>query len=407
MRIRNDVVVSKNPRSKDQPWTVRWWGKYDLDKEKQSRHSKSFPIRKQAERYAEQIRNPETKPYVENRKLTLEELCDKYLKAFKPTLRFSSYTSYEATAKRLKRYFGPYCHISSIRKEDALTFINCLDNLVTQENASDSTRSRFLRQCQRMFKMAVEWEYIRVNPFAGIKLGKISRKDWLPLSMEQFGRIMRAVDTHSKITKKNESADRIRILRLKTFYSVMYYCGLRFGEAANLMWDNGNIDFERKQINIVNRAPQKDVPGFVIKDHEARSIAIPQKVVDMLQDLKNTADSPFVFLSAEAYQRMLNRWHIYCREGKEDWDSKSVITNARRDFKTYCRLAGLKDDKVLTLHSLRKGFGTNMASLGIPAKTLQDLMGHSSIITTMEFYVKTLDENKRSAAEQLNAVAVV
>ena len=34
-------------------------------------------------------------------------------------------------------------------------------------------------------------------------------------------------------------------------------------------------------------------------------------------------------------------------------------------------------------------------------------MGHSSIVTTMEYYVKILDENKIAAAEKLNAVAVV
>jgi len=59
-----------------------------------------------------------------------------------------------------------------------------------------------------------------------------------------------------------------------------------------------------------------------------------------------------------------------------------------------------------------RGRGANrpppfMANLGIPANTLKDLMGHSSIVTTMEYYVKILDENKISAAEKLNAVAVV
>jgi integrase len=84
-----------------------------------------------------------------------------------------------------------------------------------------------------------------------------------------------------------------------------------------------------------------------------------------------------------------------------------VISNARRDFKWDCVKAGIITSKKLNLHSLRKGYGTNMANLGIPANTLKDLMGHSSIVTTMEFYVKTLDENKIAAAEKLNAVAVV
>ena len=404
MRIRNDVVVSKK-----KPWTVRWWGKYDIEKEKQPRHSKSFETRKKAEKFAKQIKEPEERAYLEMGKLTLEQLCDKYTTAYKPELEYSSYISYASSIDRLKSYFSPYCHISSIRKEDAIIFVNNLSLIVTGGKVADLTRSRHLRQCRRIFNIAKEWGYIKQNPFNGIKLGKPRKKDWYPLKMEEFGEILKTVDTYAKVTRKNKIADETRILRLKTFYSVMYYCGLRFGEAANLLWDNDNIDFDQNQINIANRFPQKDIPIFNVKDYEARSIPVPQKVMKILKELKGESEqgSSFVFLSPDAYDDLVDRWNKYRDEGKEDWDSKHVISNARRDFKWFCEKAGIITTKVLTLHSLRKGYGTNMANLGIPANTLKDLMGHSSIVTTMEYYVKTLDENKISAAEKLNAVAVV
>lgn len=408
MPIRNDVVISKNPRSQANPWTVRWWGKYDVDKEKQPRLSKSFATKKQAERYAEKIRTPEARTYLENGKLTLEQLCNRYLAAYKSTLKYSSYSAYKETTKRIQGYFAPYCHISSINKEEAITFINGIINAKNGEKASDSTRSRHLRQCKRLFRVAQEWGYICKNPFEGIKLGKINKKNWYALTMEQFGKILHAVDSCTQVTKKNEAAAKMRMMRLKAFYSVMYYCGLRFGEAANLLWDNDDIDFEENQINIANRSPQKDIPVFSIKDHENRSIPVPQKVIEMLKELKEKSKpgNPFVFLSAESHGRLVKRWHTYCEEGEENWDSRYVIINARRDFKHFCEKAGLKTSKVLTLHSLRKGYGTNMANLGIPPHTLKDLMGHSSSVTTMEYYVKTLDENKKSAAEKLNDIAV-
>ncbi len=408
MNIRNDVVVSKNRRSKTNPWTVRWWGKYDVMIEKQPRHSKSFPTKKKAEKYAGQIRNPEDRAYLESGKLTLEQLCEKYLTAFKPTFRYSSYIAYANTIKILKNYFAPYCQISSICKEDAITFTNNLTNMKSGGGISDSTRSRHLRQSRRIFKIAMEWGYIRQNPFEGIKLGKIRKKDWYALTLENFGKILQAVDGYAKVTKKNEVADRIRILRIKAFYSVMYYCGLRFREAANLLWDN-NIDFENNQLNIVNRSPQKDTPLFYVKDYESRSTPVPQKIMDMLVELKEISEpgSPFVFLSPDSHRRLIERWHIYCEQGREDWDNRKVISNAIRDFKQFCEKAGINTSKVLNLHSLRKGYGTNMANLGIPANTLKDLMGHSSIVTTMEYYVQTLDENKIAAAEKLNALAVV
>ncbi len=410
MRIRKDVVVSKNKSSKTKPWIVRWWGKYDVNKEKQPRLSKSFKTKKEAERFAQSLKNDiQDGISIEPKKITLQQLCDKYLKAYKPTLRYSSYRAYISTTDRLKEYFSPYCRINSIRKEDAIIFINSLMNQITDEEASDSTRSRHLRQCKRIFNIAQEWGYTRKNPFKGIKLGKLKKKDWHSITTEEFANILNAVENHAESLKINIDVDKIRLLRLKVFYSVMYYCGLRFGEAANLLWDNGDIDFENNQINIANRFPQKDIPIFNVKDYETRSIPVPRKVMKLLRELKQKSrqDSPFVFHSADGYERLLKRWHTYCQNKGEDWNSKNVITNARRNFKQFCKKAGIKTNKVLTLQSLRKGYGTNMARLGVPANTLKDLMGHSSITTTMEFYIKTLDENKISAAEKLNDLAVM
>jgi integrase len=50
---------------------------------------------------------------------------------------------------------------------------------------------------------------------------------------------------------------------------------------------------------------------------------------------------------------------------------------------------------------LEKGYGSNMAKL-CPPHTLRDLMGHSSIVTTMEYYVQDVDENKKKAVEGLD-----
>ncbi len=47
-------------------------------------------------------------------------------------------------------------------------------------------------------------------------------------------------------------------------------------------------------------------------------------------------------------------------------------------------------------------YGTPVANLGTPAHTLQSLMGHSSIETTLKFYVQDSDENKKKAVDGLD-----
>ena len=61
------------------------------------------------------------------------------------------------------------------------------------------------------------------------------------------------------------------------------------------------------------------------------------------------------------------------------------------------------DDR-LSVHCLRKSYGTNVANLGTPVHTLKELMGHSNIQTTMEFYLKSTDANKLKAVERLEGM---
>jgi integrase len=58
----------------------------------------------------------------------------------------------------------------------------------------------------------------------------------------------------------------------------------------------------------------------------------------------------------------------------------------------------------LSVHSLRKSYGTNLADLGTPVHTLKELMGHSNIETAMRFYIKNNAENSRKAAERLEGL---
>ena len=90
----------------------------------------------------------------------------------------------------------------------------------------------------------------------------------------------------------------------------MYGYSLRFGEAANLMWNNGNIDFIKSKINLSNRNSKKELPPFRLKNHQARTIHAPNWVMEPLQLLKDISspDSPFVFLNPERLGYVKAKW---------------------------------------------------------------------------------------------------
>jgi len=54
-------------------------------------------------------------------------------------------------------------------------------------------------------------------------------------------------------------------------------------------------------------------------------------------------------------------------------------------------------------HDLRRTFGTNLANRGVSPKVIMELMGHSSLDTTMKYYVSASLEEKRKAILQMTA----
>ena len=47
-------------------------------------------------------------------------------------------------------------------------------------------------------------------------------------------------------------------------------------------------------------------------------------------------------------------------------------------------------------------YGTNLVKIGTPANTLKELMGHSFVVTSIKFYVNSIDENKKKVVEGLD-----
>ncbi len=51
------------------------------------------------------------------------------------------------------------------------------------------------------------------------------------------------------------------------------------------------------------------------------------------------------------------------------------------------------------MHALRHTYATRAIECGVNPKALQELLGHSSLQTTMDTYVHVTDDSKRSAVE--------
>ena len=395
----NDISITRDTKTgRKKTWLVRWWGKYDPSTGKQARSGKSFATKKEAQKFKEELRKQhETGLLLDRKDVTLGELCEIFINDRKDRFQYSTLVGYRDTINELLKYFSPSVSIKRILPEHAQQFSNSRklvnwSHIRKGKKLSDSAKNKHLRQSKTIFTLAVELGFLVKNPFRNIKQRRVRKEHWHYINPSEF----------KSILQKTES------LSTRTFYAVMYGCGLRFGEAVNLLWNGTNIDFEHSIISIRNRKGTKNIPPFFVKDYEDRTLPMPKWVSDMLIELqmKLTEQCPFLFLTKKRYEMVKKKWQRFIMEGREaEWQNKHLTDNALRDFKRTCRAAGIKTNEKLTIHCLRKSYACNLANSGkVPAHTLLELMGHSDIKTCSEYYLKTISANKKKAVEILEEI---
>jgi len=395
---REKVIIVKDTRSiRKKPWIVRWYGEYDPASGKQKRYSKSFRTKAQAENFQAQKQGEFDQGELRDaQNITLSELSKEFTKSRKHILRPSTLANYQITINQLLDYFSSSCLINTISRQRAEQFISSRkivhpDHLKSGKQLSAWGRNSHQKNSHAIFNAALDWGYLKINPFDKIKPVKAAKRQWHYFTAEEF---------QSLLGKTSE-------FRLECLYAVMYGCGLRIGEALNLLWNGRDIDFAGNRIHVKNRRATSKIPPFHIKDHEDRSIPLPQWLSNMLIELQNQSNPgcPFVFLTSARWERVQEKWANMRKTGKSaQWQNRDLCNNVLRNFQVHCQMAGISTDEKLTLHCLRKSYAQNLADHGTPIATLKKLMGHSSIRTTEEFYLRSTDANEERAREVMEEV---
>ncbi len=288
---KSKVTIHKDDRpGRANKWLVRWFGDYDPALSKQRRYCKSFRTRNQAEQFQTEKQSElnDGDPR-DPQEITLKELCDQYIKSKKHQNRHATTNGYKYTIDQLLQFFPSSAKITTITKQQAEKFINTRelvhpDHMKSGKELSAWGRNSHLKHAAAIFNAAMEWDYIKKNPFGKIKPVKTVNAEWHYFTPDEF----QAILTHTPT------------LRLKCFYGSLYGCGLRYGEAINLfITGNRDIDLKNVRINIKHRKATKEIPPFSVKDHESRSLPIPSWLVHMLTKLQQEKDdnSPFIFLT--------------------------------------------------------------------------------------------------------------
>ena len=165
--------------------------------------------------------------------------------------------------------------------------------------------------------------------------------------------------------------------------------GLRRGEAAGLRWCD--VDLDAATAMISQQLQQYD--GHLTlcppkTSSSQRLIALDRTTVTVLRRHRAAQDTE------------------RARAGTSYRDSGYVFTNLNGDpmppdrltrhFRQLCDAAGLPP---IRLHDLRHGAASLALAAGAELKTVQDQLGHSSIVLTADTYISVLPQVARQSAE--------
>lgn len=208
------------------------------------------------------------------------------------------------------------------------------------EGLALSSINRELTVLKRMFNLAIEWGLTSTNPVKGVKFFKVNNEPMQILTEEEFIRLY------------DNSADHLKPILLCAIST-----GMRKGEILNLKWED--VNFHNDTITV------RDSKNF-----DFRIIQINETLKGLLKQLHETSSNAFVF----------------------NYKGQPV-KEVTRSFKTALKKSGVPKCR---FHDLRHTFATRLVMNGVDLVTVQELMGHKSILMTKRYSHPTPEHKKRA-----------
>ena len=182
--------------------------------------------------------------------------------------------------------------------------------------------------------------------------------------------------------------------RLEALYLLAIHTGLRQGELLGLKW--GDVDLDRGTLQVRRiLSAAKNGPTFTTpKNNQGRSVRLTAQAMQALRDHRKR--------QVEERLKHSGLWQDHCLVFTTLVGTPLNRHNVfSRSFKPLVQRAGLPN---IPFHALRHSFATLMLAGGEHPKVVQEMMGHSGIRVTMDFYSHVLPDMQKDAVDRLGAM---
>lgn len=251
---------------------------------------------------------------------------------------------------------------------------------------SFGTIAHHKRSLSAAFHMAVEDDCIRKNPFE-FSLKTIIKDDTQekePLSLIQEQALFAFVQQDKTYQKYYDEL----VVLIDTGLRISEFCGLT----------EKDLDFENRLIDIDHQLLRNAKKGYYIAppktEHGYRTIYMTDRVYTALQRILSRR--PQSNFTVEGYRDFL-----FLNSSREPQTRSNYKQMFKRLAIKYAKYNRIPLPASFSPHILRHTFCTKMANAGMNPKTLQYIMGHSSVITTLKYYTHASME---SAKEEMRRI---
>ena len=409
-----------------------WWFSPQIRVELQNPDDKA-ELLALAERYRYELLHPEEvaeqKAAEEARKLTMREYVDRWRKR-RADLVLAG-TIQDATAEREEVELGRICaYLGSIALSeiDATTLQKAYMHMA-KDGVSEYTRARTHAKLKRLLKQARLDGLISFNPAEDLaadarpKTPKISKekKDARRITSAEADKLA------SKLLAEKPDGLKVAIWLART-------TGMRRGEILGLRWSD--IDLDEQIIKVRRQLGRKGVKAP--KTYESsRDLPLSVPIWRYLERWKTEQQAQFDagLRKRDENGKLIKNADGTYRTAKRKWTENTPVctnmdghswdvTNFNRSLRIYFADCGLgefterveftssrknKDGSPMvqtrksgyigaSLHSLRHTYATELVANKVDPKTVQALLGHSNIQTTLQLYAEAVEENMRAAA---------
>jgi integrase len=256
--------------------------------------------------------------------------------------------------------------------------VDRLLQLKTASGLSSSTTARIRFVLAQGIDQGVRWGIVHRN---------VARLARAPRSVRREGRSLTPAQVQLLLSELTGN-------RHEALYVLILSTGLRRGEALGLKWEDFDLE---AGVMRVKRQLKREGGVLVTSDTKTlssrRSVNLPDRATSLLQTLREHQN----FERELAGSTWIDSGYVFTTPHGAPLDPRNLL----KEFKEICRKAGLGDWHI---HELRHSAASLMLQQGVKIQVVSEILGHSSIKTTVDVYGHVLDPDRQHAARAMDSL---